>query len=227
MKYKIIETNQADHSIVVRFYTTKTTEASLAVQVDEQGNVLRGRTDYSIDLPVPTPRGAALDEFIMQYAPTAWFERKEAVADGLPSASLDFLSDVLGVEQVIGAVTLPADTLEGAKARKLDQLAEWRYMKEVAGVFVGGARIRTDRQSQATVTAALISLSQGLATSIDWKAEGGVWVTLGLPQITDIAGAVVQHVQLCFSAEKLLSQEIAELTTIEAVNAFAFPEVIA
>jgi len=225
MKYKIIETNQADHSIVVRFFTTKTTEAMLAVQVDEQGNILRGRTDYSIDLPVPAPRGAALDAFIMAYAPTAWFERKEAVADGSPDASLDFLSGVLGVEQGAGAVSLPADTLEGAKARKLAELAEWRYRREIGGVVVGGARIKTDRESQATVTAALISITQGLATSIDWKAEGGVWITLGLPQITGIAQAVVAHVQACFTLERQYSQDIAAATTIEAVQAITFPAV--
>jgi hypothetical protein len=99
VKYKIIETNQADHSIVVRFFTPKTTEAMLAVQVDEQGNILRGRTDYSIDLPVPAPRGAALDAFIMGYAPTAWFERKEAVRDPDIDTSLDFLADLIGVER--------------------------------------------------------------------------------------------------------------------------------
>jgi hypothetical protein len=203
MKYKIIETNQADHSIVVRFFTTRTTEAMLATQVDEQGNVLRGRTDYSIDLPVPAPRGAALDAFIMSYAPTAWFERREAVADGV------------------------LDTLEGARARKLAELAAWRYQKEISGVTVGGARIKTDRESQAIVTSALISLSQGLATSIDWKAEGGVWVTLGLPQITGIAQSVVSHVQACFTAEKLLFAEINALATAAQIEAFAFPDVIA
>jgi len=102
MKYKIIETNQAEHSIVVRFFTPKTTEAMLAVQVDERGNILRGRTDYSIDLPVPAPRGGALDAFIMGYAPTAWFARVEAVADGVGDTSLDFLSASVGVEQIGG-----------------------------------------------------------------------------------------------------------------------------
>jgi hypothetical protein len=108
MKYKIIEANQADHSIVVRFFTTKTTEAMLAVQVDEQGNIQRGRTDYSIDLPVPAPRGAALDAFIMGYAPTAWFARIEAVADGVVDTSLAFLAASVGVEQVGVTPTAPA-----------------------------------------------------------------------------------------------------------------------
>jgi predicted small integral membrane protein len=223
MKYNIIDTNQADHSIVVRFYTDKTPEAMLAVQVDEQGNVLRGRTDYSMDLPVPAPRGAALDAFIMGYAPTAWFERIEAVADGVMDTSLAFLGDSLGVEQSAGAVTLPADTLEGARARKLVELADWRYQKETAGVTVGGARIKTDRGSQAIVTSAFISMSQGLVSSVDWKAEGGMWVTLGLPQITGIAQAVVAHVQACFTLEKQFSEDIAAAPTIEAVQAITFP----
>lgn len=227
MKYKIIEANQADHSIVVRFFTIKTTEAMLAVQVDEQGNIQRGRTDYSIDLPVPAPRGVALDTFIMNYAPVDWFARIEAVADETVDSSLDFLIESLGVEQGVNAITLPFDTLEGAKIRKLAELADWRYQREIAGVMVGGTRIKTDRESQAIVTSAFISMSQGLVSSIDWKAEGGVWVSLGLSQITGIAQAVVSHVQTCFSAEKLLSIEILALDTIEAVQAFILPDIIA
>ena len=109
MKYKIIETNQADHSIVVRFFTTKTTEAMLAVQVDEQGNIQRGRTDYSIDLPVPAPRGAALDAFIMGHAPTAWFARIEAIQDPGIDTSLDFLDDLIGVERALPEAALVVD----------------------------------------------------------------------------------------------------------------------
>lgn len=225
MKYKIIEANQADHSIVVRFFTIKTTEAMLAVQVDEQGNIQRGRTDYSIDLPVPAPRGVALDTFIMNYAPVDWFARIEAVADGTVDSSLDFLIESLGVEQGVNAITLPSDTLEGAKIRKLAELADWRYQQEIRGVMVGGARIKTDRESQAIVTSALISLSQGLATSIDWKAEGGVWITLGLPEITGIAQAVVSHVQACFTLEKQFSIDVANAQTIEDVQSITFPAI--
>ena len=99
MKYKIIEINSDDHSIVVRFYTDKVTEADLAVQVDEKGSVVRARTDFNIDLPVPPPTGQALEKFILRYAPREWLDKREALADPMVDTSLAFLLPLLGVEQ--------------------------------------------------------------------------------------------------------------------------------
>ena len=99
MKYKIIEINSDDHSIVVRFYTNKVTEADLAVQVDDKGNVLRCRTDFNIDLPVPAPTGQGLEKFILRYAPRDWLQKREDIADPMVDTSLAHLLPLLGVEQ--------------------------------------------------------------------------------------------------------------------------------
>jgi hypothetical protein len=122
MKYKIIEINEPDHSIVVRFYTDKISEAALAVQVDQQGNILRGRTDYSINLPVPAPQGDELDALIRSHAPGEWFARVESVADGAPGASLAFLASSVGVENGAGAGSLPVGTPEAIAAHKQARL---------------------------------------------------------------------------------------------------------
>ncbi|MEN6402942.1 MAG: DUF4376 domain-containing protein, partial [Armatimonadia bacterium] len=98
--------------------------------------------------------------------------------------------------------------------------------QETSGVVVGGAKIRTDRESQATVTGAFVTLSQGLVQSVDWKAEDGVWVQLTLAEITPIAAAVASHVQACFTAERLLAQQINAAQTIEEINAVHFPEIV-
>ena len=99
MKFKIIEINSQDHSIVVRFYTDKVTEADLAVQSDEKGSVLRARTDFNIDLPVPPPTGVALERLILRYAPMQWLDKREAIADPMVDTSLAFLLPLLGVVQ--------------------------------------------------------------------------------------------------------------------------------
>ncbi len=99
MKYKIIEINSDDHSIVVRFYTSKVTEADLAVQVDDKGNILRCRTDFSIELPVPPPTGDALEKFILRRAPRDWLKIREDVTDPMVDTSLAYLLPMLGVEQ--------------------------------------------------------------------------------------------------------------------------------
>lgn len=106
IKFKIIEINPDEHSIVVRFYTEVLKEEDLALQLSDTGQVLRGRTDYSIDLPVPAPIGAELKAFIMSKAPVTWLQKQEAVADANIDTSLSTLSELLGVEMV-AALTPP------------------------------------------------------------------------------------------------------------------------
>ena len=115
MKYKIIEINSDDHSIVVRFYTNKVTEADLAVQVDDKGNVLRCRTDFNIDLPVPPPTGPVLEKLILRYAPRDWLNKREAIADPMVDTSLAHLLPLLGVEQT-GSIANDPLTVELAVA---------------------------------------------------------------------------------------------------------------
>jgi hypothetical protein len=97
IKYKIIETNVAEHSIVVRFYTDIITEAMLATDVLD--NVIRRcRTDYSFDLPVPTPTGTALHDFIVARAPTTWLHTQEDVINPNIDTSLSAIIPLVGVE---------------------------------------------------------------------------------------------------------------------------------
>lgn len=104
IKFKIIEINPDEHSIVVRFYTEVLKEEDLALQLSDTGQVLRGRTDYSIDLPVPAPTGEELKAFIMARAPVTWLQKQEAVADANIDTSLSTLSGLLGVEMAAALV---------------------------------------------------------------------------------------------------------------------------
>lgn len=97
IKYKIIETNVAEYSIVVRFYTDIITEAMLATDVLD--NVIRRcRTDYSFDLPVPAPTGTALHDFIVARAPTAWLHTQEDVLNPNIDTSLAAIIPLVGIE---------------------------------------------------------------------------------------------------------------------------------
>lgn len=100
IKYKIVEVHPATHSIVVRYYTDKIGEESLAAQrVD--GVLVRCVTDFSIDLPLPTPQDAALRDLISLRAPKAWLETQEAVKDKKVDTSMSGLLSLLGVEAVV------------------------------------------------------------------------------------------------------------------------------
>jgi hypothetical protein len=97
IKYKIVETNVANHSIVVRYYTDIVTEAMLSVDTLD-GVIRRCRTDYSFDLPIPAPTGAALHDFIVTRAPTAWLHTQEDVLNPNVDTSLSAIIPLVGVE---------------------------------------------------------------------------------------------------------------------------------
>jgi hypothetical protein len=103
MRYKIVEVNAAEHSIVVRYYTDTITEAMLASQTDDAGNILRCRTDYNITLPIPTPEGAALEDFIIARAPVQWLQTMEAVQNDAVDTSLSTVTALLNVEKTFAA----------------------------------------------------------------------------------------------------------------------------
>lgn len=99
IKYKIIEVDEAQHSIVVRYYTDIITEEMLATDILD-GIIRRCRTDYSIDLPIPAPTGAELDKFISLRAPIDWLTAQEAVKDPEINTTLDHIKSLINQETV-------------------------------------------------------------------------------------------------------------------------------
>lgn len=105
--------------------------------------------------------------------------------------------------------------IESEKAKLKTEATSKRYDFEVGGVALpDGTVIKTDRESQATITGALSFLNMNPTATIDWKSKGS-WVTLGLAQITAISNAVGSHVQQAFNNEKAHHEAIDALTTVE------------
>jgi len=105
------------------------------------------------------------------------------------------------------------------KARRISELASYRFQKETAGITLSGMTIETDRQSQALITGAWSFSQLNPAVLVDWKAESG-WIQIDAATIAGIAGAVAAHVQACFSAERVHAEAIAALETSEEVAAY-------
>lgn len=116
-------------------------------------------------------------------------------------------------------VVEPPVTLSKAKKKKLAELAAYRFQVETGGLSIKGMSILTDRESQAQLTSAYISLKFGLKDSIDWKGTNG-WSSLKLAEIEPIAQLVLHHVQNSFTMEKIHSEAINNLTSVEEVNAY-------
>lgn len=189
------------------------------IKVDPQARVMEvvysspGRQTMHIGARLPFV-GESLEAIIEMYSPVAYWREQEA--------------EVVVPELGTGSVTIPTPgpmTLERAKREKLDEIAAWRFQRETGGVLLNGVRIRTDRESQATITGAMASLQGGFVTSIDWKAANDVWVQLSFAEMTAIAQAVSSHVQLSFSMERQLAEQVAAATTIEQVQAIVLETV--
>jgi hypothetical protein len=183
------------------------------ISVDEASRVMEvvytseGRQTMHIGARLPYV-GESLEAVINMFAPVNYW-REQAAQVVVPA---------LGSGQITppGAASV---TIDSAKAAKLDEIAAWRYGVETAGVTLGEATIRTDRESQAQITSAYTSLKNGLLASVNWKDANGQWVALTLAQIEPIAAAIAQHVQSCFNAEMALAEQVNAAQSIEAVNA--------
>jgi hypothetical protein len=102
LKIKILSVDEAEQSVVARFYTDKITEQMLATQVDASGNVLRCRTDMNITFGdiANRPKGIAIDAYLIKrFAPWQFLDMKERVADPAVNTSLADLIPLIGRER--------------------------------------------------------------------------------------------------------------------------------
>lgn len=128
IRFEIIETNDADHTVVVRYWTDLLPISMFVSQTDEAGNVLRCRTDYNIGLPADLTPPAAGEvpsqefvDFILKQAPAQWFSVLEAKAQG----QVENITGALGVvesfqSQVVREVQARLDIM--ARKRGYDNI---------------------------------------------------------------------------------------------------------
>ena len=124
--------------------------------------------------------------------------------------SYDFNGLVDTNDQPIDPLVAANSFADQIRSQLKKQCAAYRYDVETGGVEVAGAMIQTDRQSQSTVTSAYSAAIINPLVVIDWKGTNG-WIQIGSAEITAIATAVSNHVQSCFTKEKLLSEKIDTL----------------
>jgi hypothetical protein len=95
--YKIVSKNPDDHSFVARYWTDKISEDSLASQLDEAGEIVRGedgspircRSDVNITLYEENATAEEIDALVKINAPWAWLETLEKVQDPEIDTSMD------------------------------------------------------------------------------------------------------------------------------------------
>ena len=194
--------------------------------------------------------GSELEEAIKQRAPLReWFEQQDSKLSGtldavaaLPEAlravspiqpldaPLEWFQDsrVSDPALIDGQWVRPVELIDlrseenlpQLKLLLLNRLAEVRYEHETGGVSVGGALVKTDRESQATITGAYARALSDPSVTVAWKAGNG-FVTLDSAAILLFGTAVFHHVQGCFAREKAFAEQVELCADVAALMALS------
>lgn len=115
--------------------------------------------------------------------------------------------------------SLAPKTTDEAKAKKLSELAAYRYGVETGGIELNGVAVLTDRESQATLTGVYVTALINPNIVIDWKGADE-WIKINKAQVEAVAQVVSTHVQTCFSNERTHAEAISALATVEEIIAY-------
>lgn len=137
------------------------------------------------------------------------------------AASL-FVRERMGTFPISPYTPPPPTPLSELKAAKRAEIAQARYNAEIAGVTINGVLIKTDRETQAVLTAACLQAYIDSGYSLNWKTGDGTFVSLPAEQIMAFGTAVRQHVQGCFDHEAELLPLIEAAESPEELNEIVF-----
>ena len=192
--------------------------------------------------------GAELDSGIRAQAmPREWFEEQQLRLTGASSSLVELPPEIAKVVPVSPVKIVPKwheDVIYGdpvlvngewfrnpevidisgmtplpeLKIRLSAEITRIRYERETGGILVNGAKIQTDRESQATVAGAWAKAKSDPNVTINWKTMAG-WVELTAQAMIEIGDAVFNHVQHCFNRERELQILCADATDSETLLA--------
>ena len=110
VKYRIIDVDPNQHSIVVRYYTNVLSEDSLATSFNTDGSISRGldgsplrcQTDYNINIwkTETPPTVDDIKKIANDSAPYDWFKLKHDILDPNVDTSLSVVSSLINQEFV-------------------------------------------------------------------------------------------------------------------------------
>lgn len=122
------------------------------------------------------------------------------VAEGLA----DGLQELTEGERQAHLNPVPVLTVEAVKAA----ITQKRWEVETGGIALPtGVRVATGIDDQNRITSVVANAERSGLAEFDFKAESG-WVRFTLAELQGIAMAIAQHVQACFSAERLHHEAI-------------------
>lgn len=151
--------------------------------------------------------GESLESVIEMFSPVGyWLQQAAAVV--VPT---------VGQSGTIGTpVAATIETLQSVKAKKLLEIANWRYGRECLGISINGVYFSTDRTARSQLVSAYLALDE--TSTIEWKSNNS-WITLDKSNIMNALIAIEAHVQQAFLDEKAIAVQVNAAQTIAQVNA--------
>lgn len=113
--------------------------------------------------------------------------------------------------------------IEELRQTKIQEATDMRWQVMTGGMTLpNGVQVGTDIDDQNRITSVVANAElAGLtdADEVDFKAASG-WVRISIAEVKQIAGAIGQHVQACYSAERAHHEAIEAIETREEVAAY-------
>lgn len=128
---------------------------------------------------------------------------------------------LIEAERVVATYDIIEIDIEELRQTKIQAATDMRWEVMTGGLtLTGGIEVGTGIDDQNRITSVVANAAlAGLTDTdeVDFKAASG-WVRISIGQIKAIAGAIGQHVQACYSAEREHHKDIAALTTREQIR---------
>ena len=130
VKYRIIEVDSSQHSIVVRYYTDILSQDDLATSFDTNNTIMRRpdgtpqrcQTDYNINIWKidPSPTIEDIHEIAKSAAPYDWFKLKHAVMNPNVDTTLNVVNSIINQEFTAVKPKLPDLTISNSTNTNVD-----------------------------------------------------------------------------------------------------------
>lgn len=117
---------------------------------------------------------------------------------------------------VIGPLVNEENSLEIAKSRKKDEIANERYKKEISGVIINGVTYDTDKTSFNNLVNVVISYNNDDNHIVEWKTRNG-FVSLTVKTLKNIIVYIRNYIQELYKKEKQLDELIDSAISEEEI----------
>ncbi len=103
LKYKILAVDEADQSLLVRYYSDVSPEEELVSERGPDGSIVRGRCEYALTVYDRSILATeeTVHEFIMTQAPLEWLQMKKESKEKEPDMKMPVPKQMVGREVVV------------------------------------------------------------------------------------------------------------------------------